>query len=350
MEYRRLGKSGLKVSPIILGCMSYGLSSWQPWVLDEEASLPLIKAAFDKGINTFDTADTYSNGFSEKLLGTAMKRYNIPREQVVLLTKCYNCVADQPSDLVMGLPPSQLQEKFGAQYINRTGLSRKHIIEAVDASLERLGTTYIDVLQIHRLDKEVEAEEIMSTLHQLILQGKVRYIGASSMYAVEFAKLNHVADLKGYTRFISMQNYHNLLYREDEREMMRYCAAEGIAVIPWSPLARGALARPYPAAGENTDTTRAGSDRLYRLLLKEKAQESDAKIVGVVQKIAKEKGITMAQVAIAWSLMKVTAPIVGISNMDRLDEAIAALDVSLTPEEVAQLEAEYVPRPILGHA
>jgi aryl-alcohol dehydrogenase-like predicted oxidoreductase len=333
--------------------MSYGLSSWQPWVLDEDKSLPLIKAAFDRGINTFDTADTYSNGESERVLGKALKQYNIPREQVVILTKCYFAVADDQSDLVMGFPPATLQERYGSQYINRQGLSRKHIIEAVDASLERLGTNYIDVLQIHRLDKEVGAEEIMSTLHQLILCGKVRYIGASSMYAVEFAKLNHVADLKGYTRFISMQNYHNLLYREDEREMMRYCDQEGIATIPWSPLARGALARPYPKsgeAGESKGTTRSESDRMYQILLKQAARASDADVVGAVQKVAQKKGVAMAQVAIAWSRRKVTAPILGISSIERLDEAIAALDVTLTDEEMKELEAPYAPRPIIGHA
>lgn len=349
MEYRRLGKSGLRVSPFILGMMSYGTSTWQPWVLDEEPSKKLVKAAFDAGINTFDTADTYSNGQSEVVLGNALKEYDIAREQVVILTKCYFCVADKMTDLTMGKPPSALQPDFGSQYINRVGLSRKHIFEAVDHSLKRLQTDYIDVLQIHRLDKEVEAEEIMEALHDVVKSGKVRYIGASSMYTWEFQRLNHVAQLHGWTQFISMQNFHNLIYREEEREMLPYCKSAGIGVIPWSPLARGALTRPYKSDASR-DSKRAGSDRMYKMIIEASAAESDEHIIGAVEQLAQRKGCTMSQIAMAWSRDKITAPIIGISSEKRLHEAIESLNITLTEEDKEELEKHYVPRKVLGHA
>lgn len=349
MEYRRLGRSGLRVSPFILGMMSYGSSEWQPWVLDEEPSKKLVKVAFDAGINTFDTADTYSNGQSEVVLGNALQEFKIPREQVVILTKCYFCVADKITDLTMGKPPATLQPEFGAQYINRVGLSRKHIFEAVDASLKRLKTDYIDVLQIHRLDKDVESEEIMEALHDVVKSGKVRYIGASSMYTWEFQRLNHVAEKNGWTKFISMQNFHNLLYREEEREMLPYCKSAGIGTIPWSPLARGALTRPYNSEASK-ESKRAGSDRMYKMLIEASAVQSDEHIVGAVEEIAKKKGCTMSQVAMAWSRNKITSPIIGISSEKRLHEAIESLNITLTEEETEALEKHYVPRKVIGHA
>lgn len=318
-------------------------------MIDEPESKKLIKAAFDAGINTFDTADTYSNGGSEQVLGNALREYEIPREQVVVLTKCYFCTADKVTDLTMGVAPPALHEKYGAQYINRVGLSRKHIIEAVDASLARLQMEYIDVLQIHRLDKEVEAEEIMSALHDVVKSGKVRYIGASSMYTWEFQHLNNVAEQHNWTKFISMQNFHNLLYREEEREMLKYCAFAGIGTIPWSPLARGALTRPYKSQASK-DSTRAGSDRMYKMLIESSGVQSDEAITNTVEEIAKKKNCTMSQVAMAWSRTKITAPIVGISSVKRLHEALESLRITLDTDDIEALEKHYVPRTVLGHA
>ena len=253
------------------------------------------------------------------------------------------------TDLTMGKPPSYLQENFGAQYVNRSGLSRKHILESVDASLKRLGTEYIDLLQIHRLDKEVTAEEIMEALHDVVKAGKVRYIGASSMNTWEFQHLNHVAELHGWTKFVSMQNFHNLLYREEEREMLKYCDFAGIGVIPWSPLARGALARPFHSQ-ETSDSKRAGSDQVYKLVHSTSAGSSDKSITDAVEAMAKQKGCTMSQVAMAWSRTKITSPIVGINSEKRLEEAIQSLQITLSPEEIKELEKDYVPRNIVGHA
>ena len=279
-------------------------------------------------------------------MGNAIRKYNIPREQVVVLTKCFFTVADNKDDLVMGFPPAQIQEKYGAQYINRTGLSRKHIIEAVDNSLKRLQMDYIDVLQIHRLDHDTEAEEIMEALHDVVKAGKVRYIGASSMYAWQFQHLQHVAERHGWTKFISMQNFHNLLYREEEREMLPYCKFDGVGVIPWSPLARGALARPMT----DNKTTRAGSDRIYKMLIEDAAQDSDKHIVEAVEKVAKRKNCSMAQIAMAWSRLKITAPILGISSEKRLKEALDSLSIKLDEQDIKELEESYVPRKVLGHA
>ncbi|BFZ57600.1 hypothetical protein PYCC9005_004652 [Savitreella phatthalungensis] len=346
LEYRRLGKSGLRVSPFIVGCMSYGSSKWQDWVLDEKESIELIKAAFDAGINTFDSADTYSNGKSEEVLGKALKQHSIPREQVVILTKCFFGVADDGTSNIMGKPSAVVDEQFGAQYINRIGLSRKHIIEAVDASLKRLDTGYIDVLQIHRLDKNVEPEEIMEALHDVVKQGKVRYIGASSMYAWEFAQLQGIAERHGWTKFISMQNFHNLLYREEEREMLPLCKSTGVGIIPWSPLARGVLARPR---SEKTGSTRAQSDPTFKAFHGNKAvEEADGAVVDAVEKVAKARGVPMAQIAIAWSRTRITAPILGISSIKRLQESLDALNIQLSEEEIKAIEAPYVTRDVFG--
>ena len=347
-QYKRLGKSGLKVSPFILGCMSYGVegSKWQDWVLDEDKAIPIVKAAYDAGITTWDTADTYSNGGSERIIARTMAQHNIPRERVVIMTKCCFAVGDEQDHLVMGLPPKTLREKHGTQYLNRSGLSRKHIFEAVDASLKRLETDYIDLLQIHRYDAETEPEEVMEALHDVVKAGKVRYIGASSMYCYQFQNMNAIAERKGWTKFVSMQNFHNLLYREEEREMMRYCEYAGIGVIPWSPLSRGVLARPW---SEKTGSTRSKSDRMFQTLHKNSEVESDQAIVTKVEQLAKKKGVSMSQIAIAWSRTKVTAPILGLSSLERLQEAIDALQVTLTDEEIKDLESAYVPRAIVGH-
>ncbi|PRP79314.1 hypothetical protein PROFUN_13008 [Planoprotostelium fungivorum] len=337
----RFGGSGLRVSPFILGMMSYGSSKWQDWVLDEEESLSLMKQAYDSGIFTWDTANTYSNGDSERLVKKAMDRYKIPRDRLVILTKCYFAVADDNAK-TMGLSSEQLREKYGQQYVNRSGLSRKHIFDAVDASLERLGTDYIDVLQIHRLDRETPFEEIAEALHDVVKSGKVRYVGASSMACWEFMSLNHIAEKRGWTKLVSMQNFHNLLYREEEREMMKYCEYNKIAVIPWSSLARGMLTRPW---SQSKESTRANSDAGMRWVLGKSSEE----IVNAVEKVAKRKGVKMAQVALAWSMTKVTAPIIGVNKPERLIEALESLTIQLTEEDMKELEEPYAPRPVVGY-
>ncbi|KAF5721564.1 alcohol dehydrogenase [Fusarium globosum] len=255
MEYVRLGNTGLKISKVILGCMTFGSSSWQgsPWVLDEEDGLKLLKAAYDQGINTWDTADTYSNGESEVIIGKALKKFNIPRQKVVILSKIFNPVMDD------GTRPASIND---GPLVNQMGLSRKHVFHAVDKCLERLGTDYIDVLQIHRLDRETPPEEIMRALHDVVQSGKVRYIGASSMYTWEFARLQYIAQSKGWTPFISMQPFYNLLYREEEREMLPFCEATGVGVIPWSPIARGLLAKPLSSKNDEANQSiRSQSDK-----------------------------------------------------------------------------------------
>ncbi|EJD51071.1 Aldo/keto reductase [Auricularia subglabra TFB-10046 SS5] len=337
MEYQRLGSSGLKVSKIILGCMSYGSSKWADWVLDEEQSLPLLKAAYDAGINSWDTADIYSNGLSEVIVRKAIEKYQIPRKKLVILTKCYFAVNEEaPATRLSWDPPAP----------NQAGLSRKHIFDAVDASVARLGT-YIDVLQIHRLDKETPPEEIMEALHDVVKSGKVRYIGASSMWAHEFATLQFTATLHGWTKFVSMQNFYNLLYREEEREMIPFCNKTGVGLIPWSPVARGALTRPY-----NSTTTRTGSDSMYKTVFADAkgTREGliDEEITNRVEKVAKDKGVSMATVAIAWVLSKGQAPIVGLSSVKRIQDAVDALKVKLTEEETKFLEEAYAPKTVKG--
>ncbi|KAL4871656.1 hypothetical protein BDV12DRAFT_163519 [Aspergillus spectabilis] len=335
MEYVSLGKSGLKISKVILGTMSYGTSKWQDWVLDEEKALPLIEYAYKRGINTWDTADIYSHGRSEEILGKALKTYNIPRHRVVIMTKCFYGVDDQGN-----LPPIAACSRNDGEMVNRVGLSRKHIFDAVDASIKRLGT-YIDVLQIHRLDRETPREEIMKALNDVVESGKVRYIGASTMAAWEFQSLNNLAIQKGWHTFISMQNYHNLLSREEEREMIPYCHSAGIGLIPWSPLARGLLARPWKSA----PTLRESTDGALNVLLKNRKTEADKEIVERVEKVAKKKRVSMAQVAIAWSLgCKGENPILGLASKERIDEAVEAVKVVLSEEERAFLEEPYVPK------
>lgn len=328
MEYVNLGKTGLKVSRITLGCMSFGapVTDGKPgrhaWTLDEAASKPFLHQALELGINFFDTANVYSSGESEEVLGRFLKA-NVKRESVVLATKVWGVMREGP---------------------NGRGLSRKAIFHEVDESLRRLQTDYIDLYQTHRWDYETPIEETLEALHDLVKLGKVRYIGASSMYAWQFAKALYLADVHSWTRFVSMQNHYNLLYREEEREMMGLCAAEGIGVIPWSPLARGRLARPWGEETKRLVTDKFGST-MYG-----STEEADQRVVEAVGKVAGERGVPYAQVALAWMLSKpfVTSPIVGATKPHHLADAAAAIDLKLTADEITALEAPYIPHPTLG--
>lgn len=326
MEYVRLGKSGLKVSRICLGTMTYGSPKWRDWVLDEEASRPFIRRALEAGINFFDTADVYSLGASEEILGRALKDFAPSRENIVVATKVFNPMGDGP---------------------NQRGLGRKHIMHAIDNSLKRLQMDYVDLYQIHRFDYGTPVEETIEALHDVVKAGKARYIGASSMFAWQFAKYLSTAEAKGKTKFISMQNHYNLVYREEEREMMPLCRAEGIGVIPWSPLARGFLAgnRRRQDKGE---TARAKSDEFAHLMY---YNDGDFKVVERVGEIARKRGVSNAQIALAWLLAQpgVTSPIVGASKPHHLDEAIAATELKLSEAEVKALNEPYTPHPVLGH-
>lgn len=329
------------MSKIILGCMSYGTPEWQPWVLSEEQSLPLLEYAYKAGINTWDTADVYSMGRSEEIVGKALAKFNIPRYGVTILSKCYFGVTDDGS-----FPPvGGAMATNDGQMVNRVGLSRKHIFDAVEASVRRLGT-YIDVLQIHRLDRETPKEEIMRALNDVIEKGWVRYIGASSMAAWEFQQLQDIAERHGWHKFISMQNYYNAIYREEEREMIPCCKANGVSLIPWSPIARGVLARPW----DDRSSTRQSTDGTLQRIIRSNESAADKEIVDRVEQLAKKKGVTMAQVAIAWVLRKgSTYPIVGLSSKDRIDQAVAAIKVELSDEESAFIEEPYAPKPIIGY-
>ncbi|KAF4311015.1 alcohol dehydrogenase [Botryosphaeria dothidea] len=336
-----LGNSGLKVSKVILGAMSYGSSDWQEWVLNEEQALPLLKHAYDCGINTWDTADIYSHGRSEEIIGKALKQYAIPRDKVTILSKCYFGVAEDGSQ-----PPIFASgTNDGPEFVNRVGLSRKHILDAVDKSVARLGT-YIDVLQIHRLDRETPMEEIMKALNDVVESGKVRYIGASSMAAWEFQMLQNIADRRGWHRFISMQNYYNLLYREEEREMIPYCRATGVGLIPWSPIARGALTRPWAARDA---TVRDRTDNFLKALIRSRESESDKAVVGRVEEVAGKRGVSMAAVATAWVAGKGVCPIIGLSSKERIEEAVRNSNLKLSEEEVKYLEEPYLPKQIAGY-
>ncbi|PVH74609.1 putative oxidoreductase [Cadophora sp. DSE1049] len=335
MQYQRLGRSGLKVSRIILGCMAFGSPSWEgsPWVLPASEALPLLKAAYDHGINTWDSANTYSNGASETLIGQALREYSIPRSRVVIMTKVFYPVLEGSDER----PSPALND---GNLVNQMGLSRKHIFDAVDGSLRRLGTDYIDVLQLHRLDKETQPEEIVRALHDLVCSGKVRYLGASSMRTWEFVRLQYTARLHGWTEFVSMQGLYNLLYREEEREMNPFCNAEGVGLIPWSPLARGILGRPVSQVSE-----RSGSDAKTKLWFK---GSKDADIVRRVESIAQKKGVSMASVATAWCLSKGCAPIVGLSSLKRIEQVGEAFDVVLTEKDLKELEELYEPLQIVA--
>ncbi|HYT68300.1 MAG TPA: aldo/keto reductase [Vicinamibacterales bacterium] len=324
MEYTRLGATGLKVSRLCLGAMTYGDPGWRPWILSEEQGRPFIKRALEHGINFFDTADMYSLGKSEEVLGRALKEFT-RRDKVVLATKVYYPMSDDPND---------------------RGLSRKHVMAAVDASLKRLGTDYIDLYQIHRWDDDTPIEETLRALDNIVHAGKARYIGASSMMSWQLLKALYLADANGWTRFVSMQNHYNLVYREEEREMMPLCRAEGIGVIPWSPLARGFLAG-NRKRGDRSATPREQSDSYAQSLY---YSDADYDVVDRVKEVAQAKSVAPAQVALAWLLSRpgVTAPIIGASKMEQLDQAVAALDVNLTDDEVRRLEEPYRPHTVLG--
>src|SRR6266853_1112951 len=330
MDYINLGKTGLKVSRICLGCMTYGQPATgkikpgsHAWALNEEESQPFLRQALDLGINFFDTANVYSVGASEEVLGRFLRAHT-RREAVVIATKVHARMRDEP---------------------NGQGLSRKEIFYELDQSLRRLETGYVDLYQIHRWDYETPIQETLEALHDVVKAGKVRYIGASSMYAWQFAKALYTADLHRWTRFVSMQNHYNLIYREEEREMMKLCAAEGIGVIPWSPLARGKLTRPWAAEATKRSETDQFTQAIYS-----KTEEADKKVVDRLGEVAERRGIPRATLALAWMLSKpvITSPIVGATKPNHLTDAVAALQVKLAAEEIASLEEPYVAHPVLG--
>lgn len=323
MEQVRFGSTGMTVSRLCLGCMTYGTPRWREWVLEEEASRPFIKAALEAGITFFDTADMYSLGASEEILGRAIRDFVPRRDDVVIATKVYNPMSEAPND---------------------RGLSRKHILSAIDASLRRLGTDYVDLYIIHRFDPNTRIEETIEALDTVVRSGKARYIGASSMHAWQFMKMLEMQRANGLARFVSMQNHYNLVYREEEREMLPLCRGEGLAVTPWSPLARGLL-----AGTRQRQTQRAATDEQSRRWYTHQAEE-DA-IVAAVEKVAQQRGVKPAQVAMAWVMSRpgITGPIVGASKPHHLEDAVGALSLKLSDEEVKILEAPYRPREVAGH-
>ena len=325
MEYVNLGRTGLRVSRLCLGMMGFANDSDRAWVIGEDAAEPIVRAAVEGGVTFFDTADTYSAGGSEVATGRLLTKF-LSREEMVVATKVF-----------MPMTPGE----------NGWGLSRKHILAAIDASLARLGFDYVDLYQIHRWDRRTPIEETMAALDEVVRSGRARYIGASSMFAWQFAKAQHIAERDGLTRFVSMQNHYNLVYREEEREMIPLCVDQGVGVIPWSPLARGMLAGTRTRDGERL-TTRAGNDPFGDTLYN---QPTDFDVVDAVAAVAAERGVPMAQVALAWLWHKqgVTAPIVGATKPGHMEDALAAEALSLTEEEIARLEAPYVPHPVLGH-
>lgn len=320
MEYTRLGSSGLQISRVVLGCMSYGDPGRgaHPWSLPEDESRPFLRRALEAGVTTFDTADVYSDGSSEEILGRALRDF-ARRDEVVVMTKVFNRTRPGP---------------------NGAGLSRAHVLSAVDDSLRRLGTDHVDVYQIHRWDPDTPVEETMEALHDVVRAGKARYLGASSMWTWQFAKAQHVADLHGWTRFVSMQDQYNLVQREEEREMLPYCLDQGVGVVPWSPLARGRLTRDWDATTARTETDAFGGT-LYR-----QREESDRAVAAAVASVAEERGVSRAQVALAWVRQQqaVSAPIVGATKPHHLDDAVASVDLVLDDAELARLEAPYVTR------
>ena len=323
MEYVRLGTTGLKVSRVCLGMMSYGDPTWRGWVLREREARPFVQAAADAGVTFFDTADVYSLGVSEEVTGKLLRRVFGRREDYVVATKVRYPMGDGPND---------------------AGLSRGHILDSVDASLRRLRLDHVDLYQIHRWDPATPIEETMEALHDCVRAGKVRYIGASSMSAWQFAKAQHAAEANGWTRFVTMQNHYNVLYREEEREMIPQCIDLGVGLLPWSPLARGLLTRPRSGGA---GTARSGSDAFTA----DWYADSNHEVIDVVETIAKEKDISMARVALAWVMSRpgVTAPVVGATKPAHLDDAVAAVGVRLSDEEMGRLEEPYLPRPIAGH-
>lgn len=327
MQYVNLGKTGLKVSRLCLGMMSYGAKSWREWVLEEEEARPFVQRALESGINFFDTADVYSLGESERVLGNTLRHFGVRRETVVVATKVFQQMSDDPND---------------------RGLSRKHIMDSIDKSLQRLQMDYVDLYQIHRWDYHTPIEETMEALHDVVKAGKARYIGASSMFAWQFAKAQFTADLHGWTRFVSMQNHYNLVYREEEREMIPLCVDQGVGLIPWSPMARGFFAGNRKRGGGG-ETTRAQSDPFAEQLY---FRDEDFTVAERAWEVAEKHGVSASQIALAWMLNKphITAPIIGATKMEHLNQSIAALEIQLTAEEIAHLQAPYQPHPVLGHA
>ncbi|MBT9329887.1 aldo/keto reductase [Paracidobacterium acidisoli] len=326
MQFVNLGSTGLKVSRLCLGMMTYGSKKWREWVLEEEESKPFIRMALDAGINFFDTADIYSEGVSEEILGRALKEFGVERNRIVVATKVYQAMGPDP---------------------NQRGLSRKHIRHAIDASLRRLGLDYVDLYQIHRFDTTTPIEETMEALDEVVRAGKALYIGASSMYAWQFHSMLHVSETRGLARFATMQNHYNLVYREEEREMIPLCKQEKIGLIPWSPLARGFVAG-NRSRQDRGETVRAKTDDFAQGLY---YRDSDFTVVERITEIAKKRGVSNAQVALAWMLGKpeITSPIIGASKPHHLEDALKSLDLKLTEEEVKTLEEPYEPHPILGH-
>jgi 1-deoxyxylulose-5-phosphate synthase len=326
MDYARLGRTGLKVSRICLGCMTYGTPAWRDWVLDEESSRPFIRRALELGINFFDTADMYSRGVSEEVLGRALRDF-ARREDVVIATKVYYPMGDAP---------------------NERGLSRKHVFDSIDASLRRLGVDHVDLYQIHRFDRETPVEETLEALNDLVRAGKVRYLGASSMHSWQLAKMLYLADRHGWPRFVSMQNHYNLVYREEEREMLPLCREEGLGVIPWSPLARGFLSGNRRRGEPAEATVRSRTDLFAQDYY---FQPEDYDVVERVVAVAERRGVPPARIALAWLLHQpgVTAPIVGASKMRHLEDAVAAVEIRLSDEERKELEEPYRPHRVMGH-
>ena len=327
MEYVKFGNTGVKVSRLCLGMMTYGSRKWREWVLEEEQAKPFVKRALEAGINFFDTADIYSVGASEEVLGNLLKALGVQREAVVIATKVFNPMSED---------------------VNDHGLSRKHILDSIDKSLRRLKMEYVDLYQIHRWDYETPIEETMEALHDVVKAGKARYIGASSMFAWQFAKAQYTAEMNGWTRFVSMQNHYNLIYREEEREMIPCIRDQGVAMIPWSPMARGFFSGNHRKKDWG-DSTRARTDVYAQQMY---YRDEDFVMADRVQEIAKERGVSGSQVALAWVLSKpfVTAPIIGASKIEHLDQAIAALEIRPADEEIKRLEELYRPHPILGHS
>ena len=327
MQYTNLGKTGMKISRLCLGMMSYGSKQWRDWVLNEEEAKPFIKRSLEAGINFFDTADVYSLGESEKITGNLLKFFGVKRENVVVATKLNGQMSDD---------------------INDKGLSRKHVMDSIDKSLKRLQMDYVDLYQIHRWDYETPVEETMEALNDVVRSGKAHYIGASSMFAWQFAKAQHIADQHGWARFVSMQNHYNLVYREEEREMIPLCVDQGVGLIPWSPMARGFFAGNRKRGGGG-ETVRANNDPFARDLY---FREEDFTVADRAAEIAKERGVTASQVALAWMLNKphISSPIIGATKMEHLEQAIAALEIKLSDDEMKRLEEPYQPHPVLGHS
>ena len=327
MQYVSLGKTGMKVSRLCLGMMSYGSKKWREWILEEEESKPFIKRALDAGINFFDTADVYSLGESERVTGNILREIGVKRENIVVATKVRGEMSDD---------------------VNDRGLSRKHILDSIEKSLQRLQMDYVDLYQIHRWDYETPIEETMEALNDVVRAGKARYIGASSMFTWQFAKALHTSEKHGWTKFISMQNHYNLVYREEEREMIPFCQDQGIGLLPWSPMARGFFAGDRKRGGGG-ETSRSNNDPFAKGLY---FRDEDFAVADCAAEVAKERGVTASQIALAWVLNKpyVHSPIIGATKMDHLDQAIAAIDIKLSDDELKRLEEPYKPHPVLGHS